>query len=286
MPHSEIFENPNDLPTFNSQAIELNINRIPGLSDKFIFMNDDFFFGEPVTKEDFCYNDFGQKLRMSWPIHHCVDGCPIEWVGDGTCHKACNVSGCAFDQGDCEGVHVQVNKATSFTENNPWHRSLPYLAGILNQMYGFQQRKIFMHSVHFWDVKIINEMKAKFRDLVTDTTAQKFRSSKDIERGFLYYNFLVEESKLMNANGEQASYRHQIYQNTVVDEGEDGSDFIFIFSDPTATKASFDGKEAFAKFGCLNDNTGNLGGNQVAEIQVIVDEFLSRLYPLKSRFEK
>ena len=51
--HEEIFKNKSDLPTFNSHAIEANLHRIPNLSDKFIYFNDDFFLGKQVSPEDF-----------------------------------------------------------------------------------------------------------------------------------------------------------------------------------------------------------------------------------------
>ncbi len=41
------------LPTFNSHAIELNLHRIPGLADKFVYFNDDFFLTAPVKPTDF-----------------------------------------------------------------------------------------------------------------------------------------------------------------------------------------------------------------------------------------
>ena len=41
------------LPTFSSHTIELNIHRIDGLSDKFVYFNDDMFITKPVTSEDF-----------------------------------------------------------------------------------------------------------------------------------------------------------------------------------------------------------------------------------------
>jgi hypothetical protein len=41
------------LPTFNSSAIELNLHRIEGLSEKFIFFNDDMFIIKPMQKTDF-----------------------------------------------------------------------------------------------------------------------------------------------------------------------------------------------------------------------------------------
>lgn len=45
------------LPTFNSNAIEMNIWRIPTLSEHFILFNDDFFLTQSVTKEDFFTNE-------------------------------------------------------------------------------------------------------------------------------------------------------------------------------------------------------------------------------------
>jgi hypothetical protein len=41
------------LPTFNSTAIESFVHAVPGLSDHFLLMNDDFLFGAPTVPEDF-----------------------------------------------------------------------------------------------------------------------------------------------------------------------------------------------------------------------------------------
>jgi hypothetical protein len=41
------------LPTFNSCPIELNLHRIEGLSEKFVFFNDDMFITQSMDKEDF-----------------------------------------------------------------------------------------------------------------------------------------------------------------------------------------------------------------------------------------
>ena len=44
------------LPTFSSRSIELNIHRIHGLSDKFVYFNDDMFILKPTTQEFFFMN--------------------------------------------------------------------------------------------------------------------------------------------------------------------------------------------------------------------------------------
>ncbi|ADH86499.1 stealth family protein [Desulfurivibrio alkaliphilus] len=51
--HRELFPAGAKLPTFNSHAIESVLHHIPDLSENFIYMNDDFFFGAPTRPEDF-----------------------------------------------------------------------------------------------------------------------------------------------------------------------------------------------------------------------------------------
>lgn len=41
------------LPTFNSHTIELNMHRIPGLAEHFVYFNDDMFVTAPVKPQDF-----------------------------------------------------------------------------------------------------------------------------------------------------------------------------------------------------------------------------------------
>jgi hypothetical protein len=41
------------LPTFNSHTIECHLHRIPGLSEHFIYFNDDMFLLRPALPEDF-----------------------------------------------------------------------------------------------------------------------------------------------------------------------------------------------------------------------------------------
>lgn len=45
------------LPTFSSHPIELNLHRIPELSEKFVYFNDDMFVVNKVKESDFFIND-------------------------------------------------------------------------------------------------------------------------------------------------------------------------------------------------------------------------------------
>ncbi|CAM4454025.1 unnamed protein product [Lepidochelys olivacea] len=101
--HQDIFQNLSHLPTFSSPAIESHIHRIAGLSQKFIYLNDDVMFGKDVWPDDFYSHSKGQKVYLTWPVPNCAEGCPGSWIKDGYCDKACNNSACDWDGGDCIG---------------------------------------------------------------------------------------------------------------------------------------------------------------------------------------
>ena len=46
------------LPTFNSNTIELNLHKIKGLSEQFVYFNDDMFIVNPTGRKDFFINGF------------------------------------------------------------------------------------------------------------------------------------------------------------------------------------------------------------------------------------
>jgi hypothetical protein len=51
--HREIFGDPSVLPTFNSHAIESQLHHIDGLSEQFLYLNDDVCVGAPIVPEQF-----------------------------------------------------------------------------------------------------------------------------------------------------------------------------------------------------------------------------------------
>ena len=63
--HREIFADPSVLPVFNSHAIESQLHHIPGLSEHYLYLNDDFFFGRPVQPELFFHGNGIAKFFLS-----------------------------------------------------------------------------------------------------------------------------------------------------------------------------------------------------------------------------
>ncbi|KAK5580536.1 hypothetical protein RB653_000556 [Dictyostelium firmibasis] len=114
--HQQIFANKSHLPTFSSPSIETHLHRIPGLSKKFIYLNDDVMLGREIYPDDFVTQNGGQRVFLSWPVPNCNDGCPNNWIGDGFCDNACNVFNCEFDAGDCDN-------STGTVKTRWWNRN-------------------------------------------------------------------------------------------------------------------------------------------------------------------
>ncbi len=63
--HSDII--PSEfLPVFNSTAIEMFLHRIPGLSEQYVYFNDDFFPLNPLSATDFFEDG---KIRLNFSRH-------------------------------------------------------------------------------------------------------------------------------------------------------------------------------------------------------------------------
>ena len=62
--HRDIFP-PDALPTFNSHSIEARLHTILGLSEHFLYFNDDFFLGQPVSPYTFFDSNGTAKFFLS-----------------------------------------------------------------------------------------------------------------------------------------------------------------------------------------------------------------------------
>ena len=76
------------LPTFDSGNIESYIHRIPSLSERFFYLNDDVFFGAPVKLDDWFYQG---GTYASWSDESLVSDEPMR--ADATSlENACRLS--------------------------------------------------------------------------------------------------------------------------------------------------------------------------------------------------
>ncbi|WP_409471063.1 stealth conserved region 3 domain-containing protein [Streptomyces sp. HC307] len=138
--HRDIF--PQDvLPVFNSHAIETRLHHIPGLSEHYLYFNDDVFVGRRVTAEHFFHGSGLMKIPVS----------PLK-IGVGKPHA----EETATNSASKNVRRLLLEKFGRMTTNNFMHTPLPQQRGTL---------------------QALEEL---FEEDVRRTTASRFRSPQDI----------------------------------------------------------------------------------------------------------
>ncbi|MET8154476.1 stealth family protein [Actinoplanes sp. NPDC049668] len=139
--HREIFGSTGRLPTFNSQAIESRLHRIPGLSEHFLYLNDDVFLGRPAAPEMF-FTSGG--LTRFFPSPARVDSAP-RTPGD--------------------------PPADSAGKNN---------RELIKAAFGRVLTRKMMHTPHPSRRSVIEEIENRFAEHVDATASHQFRHPDDI----------------------------------------------------------------------------------------------------------
>ncbi len=152
--HSDIPVLKDYLPTYNSHSIEANLHRIPGLSEKFLYFNDDVLITKKIDISDF--------IKDGKIIIHSDN--TLSYNGKNNTKKK------GFD--------------------NAWSNSNKYL----DYKYKPEKRYVYQHIPFLIDKNIINNLWNELPNELLQTTKNKFRSIHDynIFQGLhtftLYYN--------------------------------------------------------------------------------------------------
>lgn len=165
------------LPTFSSHTIELNLHRIPELSEHFVYFNDDMFLNAAVTEKDF--------FRNGLPCDTAVLGSfsPHDAINSYT-HAVCNVM--AF-----------INKHFEKREVLSQHPTL---------WFSLRYGKYFLKNLYYFPVKFFSDfqnahipssmLKSTFHavwdlepELLHNTCMNKLRGLNDVNQYIMsYYN--------------------------------------------------------------------------------------------------
>jgi hypothetical protein len=87
---NEIFSRSEYLPSYNSQAIESHFHLIPGLSEFFVYFNDDFCLNAPAKASDFYNEDGFVRVRLGRSVS--ARGVPtVDEEGDTSAQKNANL---------------------------------------------------------------------------------------------------------------------------------------------------------------------------------------------------
>ena len=161
------------LPTFSSHAIEMNIHRIPGLAERFVYFNDDMFLLRPVPETAF----FRDGLPCTCGGEH-----PIELVGEIGIwqHAAVNDLGVVnahFDK------RAQVKRYGNKYRNSAyrWQDNIRTRAAEVlfpNYFTGFKN----LHAPAAYTKSTFEAVWAAEPELLARTTAHRFRSAEDVNQ--------------------------------------------------------------------------------------------------------
>ncbi|MCF1597141.1 stealth family protein [Streptomyces muensis] len=138
--HRDIFP-PDVLPVFNSHAIETRLHHIPGLSEQYLYFNDDVFVGRRVTAEHFFHGSGLMKIPVS----------PLK-IGVGK-------------------PHAEETATNSASKN---------VRRLLLEKFGRMTTNNFMHTPLPQHAETLRALEDLFPEDVARTTASRFRSPQDV----------------------------------------------------------------------------------------------------------
>jgi len=143
--HSEIYDNLNHLPTFNSQSIECHIDKIKDLSDYFLYFNDDMFLGNNLKY----YDLIDKKTNKPYFLVDEYSALPH-----------------FFKRDPITGYEHAWNNINNLLKEN-------YNIKNINTM-------IPIHQARLYNKNFIKLVKKKFKNYFERTSKSRFRSKDDI----------------------------------------------------------------------------------------------------------
>ena len=157
--HEQVFVDLNNLPTFNSNAIESNLHRIPGVGECFLFMNDDFFLVDPTPLDYFIDSKTG-LLNLHF-----------------------------------EG---RTAPAEEEMKHNGWFRSVANSNELINTWYHPDANETVRHHFashhcYFMSKRVLSAMAARWPERWAFSEKNRFRNDHDVAMPFLHTNVALEE---------------------------------------------------------------------------------------------
>lgn len=154
--HEEIF--PADaLPTFSSHAIESRLQHVPGLSNHFLYMNDDVFLGRPTQPGDFFHTNGISKSFLE--EYGAVSG--------------------DLHEDDPDYLNAARNGQA-----------------LLERDFGHTPTALHKHTPFALRKDVLLDIEEKYKVQVSKTTRSRFRSIEDISTAsFLYHHYAYFTSR-------------------------------------------------------------------------------------------
>lgn len=253
------------LPTFNSQVIELYLYKIEGLSEHFIYFNDDCFVGKPMDKLDF-YDQLGRPRVFcgnSFSISNKVNHDIGYNIFDLTPHFMNIMNYLIIPQSNSNGLPLWLTSVVPFLGNDSytnrpgWYCSRTNNGLVLDYLYGNKLRKDLTHQAKALSKSVMNGIwnNETIRPMLLKTSKSRFRRNSDIEPVGLSLWVGLEEN-LCVLSETPTTYMVNIKDNTSISKIRKRleSDDIALY--------------------CLNDDRETYSEEQVSEYRELLNHHL------------
>ncbi|MBQ0083933.1 MAG: Stealth CR1 domain-containing protein [Clostridiales bacterium] len=157
------------LPTFSSHPIELNLHRLPGLSENFVLFNDDVFILKPLKEEAFFKSGLPNDVFIQ-SFNAPVKGAEV----------MCNIS-----YNDLEVINSHYSKFDSIKRHPFKYFSLSYGADLLQNIYAFPIKLTglkALHSAFSYNKKTFENLWEAEYERLSNTCKHKFRDRSDVNQ--------------------------------------------------------------------------------------------------------
>jgi len=249
--HTDILKADN-LPVFNSNAIEPNIHQVRDLSEKFVLFNDDFFLASKLSKERFF-----------------KDGLPCDMM---VCNALSSSSGVGhFVLNNLEILNRHFSKLRVLQRNPSKYFNYKYGSGGLLRNLALLPWSRFTgfvdpHMPQPFLKSVFTEVWNKEKTKLEETSASMFRSCSDINQ-YLFRYWQLASGKFSPVSLNDSKYITLDMQNL-----RNGKVREMITS----------GKYAMI---CLNDGEGIETDEDFEEAKTIIQNAFNEILPNKSSFE-
>ena len=241
------------LPTFSSIPIELNIHRIPDLSEHFVYFNDDMLLAAPVQPKDFFEGGLPKHCAIALPVRNYRYNGPFA-------HQLFSIVGLVNGYFDVYGSmeqHPELWFHVAYGTEKRYNMNAfadAYLPGMYFSHLGVPLRKSTM--CHTWEA---------FAAELEKSSMQRFRTPLDI----MHQIFSLWE----------------IMSGTFVPVASDhyGVKFGALSKELSQIEAAFSGEKY--RMICLNDSV-DVAEENFLTIKTELDRILENTFPEKSSFEE
>lgn len=191
------------LPTFSSRAIDLNLHKIPGLAEKFIYFNDDMFILKPLSESMFFRNNLPCDIFSERAI--CCSG-NGETVIAHTFVNNMEMMARHFKRRDVMKKNwrkiLNIRYGKTF-----FYNLLTYLLPYKN-LYG-----LYMHHLPMGYLKHnFEEIWAMEEKALTKTVSHKFRNINDVNQ-FIFRFWPLLKGEFYPYNMDKLGKSYGIYSN-------------------------------------------------------------------------